>query len=140
MNDASVILTAGGHNTLPADGEWIMYKNDNWEFTCADIVCMKLPEKWFAVAGMVKTNKKDLTKHLSGQVSIYGVDQDRICISTGVLDETESAKTKTVGLMAYKISTKPGYSGSPLISIKGRKLKISFKKRKYVCVYIYIYT
>ena len=49
---------------------------------------------------------------------IYGVDQDGILMRQGKISETESQRTKRIGLVAYSASTEPGYSGSPLVAYR----------------------
>ena len=77
---------------------------------------MELPEAWFSRVGMRKTDRSDLYRGVAGKIQIWGVDQDGIMMSDGNMDEIESQKTKHIGLMGYKISTVPGFSGSPLVA------------------------
>ena len=79
---------------------------------------MALPQQWFAVTGLKKADRKDMTRNIPGQIHIWGVDQDGVVMSTGKISETESQRTKRLGLCAYSVSTEPGYPGSPIVAYR----------------------
>lgn len=87
---------------------------DRFEFTGADIASAELPQSTWSQIGSKQIKPGQLSNKASGRVRVYGADQEGVYESYGdlVVNATEQ---KARGTISYKVSTLPGFSGSPVI-------------------------
>lgn len=87
---------------------------DNYEHTGADIATAALPQSTWSQIGSKSMKRTQLSTRGSGRVRIYGADNEGVYESYGDLIPDGNEQT-TYGTISYKVSTLPGFSGSPVI-------------------------
>jgi len=87
---------------------------DNYEHTGADIATAVLPQSTWSQIGSKAMKRTQLSIRGSGRVRVYGADAEGVYESYGDLVPNSLEQTK-YGTIGYKVSTLPGFSGSPVI-------------------------
>jgi len=87
---------------------------EKYEQTGADIASAELPQSTWSQIGSKSMKRTQLSTRGSGRVRVYGADAEGIYESFGdmIVNGLEQSKYGTV---SYKVSTLPGFSGSPVI-------------------------
>lgn len=112
--NASELWVQGAKSRVRVNTCFTTPPRENYENTGADIASAEIPQSTWSQIGSKCMKRTQLSARGSGRVRVYGADAEGIYESFGdlVVNGLEQSKHGTV---SYKVSTLPGFSGSPVI-------------------------
>jgi len=102
-----------GRVRLDPDFVFVYPPKDEYENTGADIASVELSQNQWSLIGSKAMKRTQFSRRASGLVRVYGADNDGVYESYGHV-VADGKEQKESGTISYRVSTFPGFSGSPV--------------------------